>query len=212
MYITFKFIVYYSSTIVHVNSSVSVVIGLNKICMDFILKALSTAMHENRKKVFIVITQLKLREYSKDTHFSLNNYIHVVYISTFRPSLTSCILNLAYRQLKWCQNNTPTWLKCSRALHRTIAFEKWNRLGRNISLGEINLLRSGVIIAFNLLKIRDISLLCMWYIAKWKKRHRIKQSTSILVDNPDFLPEIMTPTSNLYNNKNNNNNVYIHQE
>ena len=60
--------------------------------MDAILKALSTVMKDNRrKKVFIVIKQLKMGEYSKDTHFSLNYYIHVVFISTFPSSLMSCI-------------------------------------------------------------------------------------------------------------------------
>ena len=56
---------------VHVNRSVSVVthklIELNKTCMDAILKALSTVMNENRRnKVFTVIKQLKIWEYSKD--------------------------------------------------------------------------------------------------------------------------------------------------
>ena len=62
---------------VHVNRSVSVVthklIVLNKICMDAILKALSTVMNEYRRnKVFTMIKELKLREYSKDTYFLLN--------------------------------------------------------------------------------------------------------------------------------------------
>ena len=48
-------------------------IELNKICMDAIFKALSTVMNENRRnKVFTVIKQLKMQEYSKDTNFSLN--------------------------------------------------------------------------------------------------------------------------------------------
>ena len=50
----FEFIVWYSSMSVHANGSVSVVthkpIVLNKTCMDAILKALSTAVNENRKK------------------------------------------------------------------------------------------------------------------------------------------------------------------
>ena len=55
----------------HVTRSVSEVthklIELNKTCMDAILKALSTVMNENRRnKVFAVIKQLKIREYSKD--------------------------------------------------------------------------------------------------------------------------------------------------
>ena len=41
------------------------------------------------------------------------------------------------------------------------SIEKENRLGGNISLEEINLLRPGVIIAFNLLSNRHISSLCM---------------------------------------------------
>ena len=62
---------------VHANGSVSVVthklIELIKTCMDAILKALSTVLNENRKnKVFTVIKYLKMREYSKDTYFSLN--------------------------------------------------------------------------------------------------------------------------------------------
>ena len=60
----------------HVNRSVSVVAHmsvLNKTCMDAILKAPSTVMNENRtNKVVTLIKQLKMREYSKDTYFSLN--------------------------------------------------------------------------------------------------------------------------------------------
>ena len=74
---SFESIVRYSSTAVHVNGSVSIVthklMELIKTCMDAILKALSTVMNENRRnKVFYVIKQLKVREYSKDTYFSLN--------------------------------------------------------------------------------------------------------------------------------------------
>ena len=84
---------------VHANGSVSVVthkpIELNKTYMDAILKALSTGKNKNRRnKVFIVIIQLKMREYSKDTDFSLNCYIHMIFILTFPPSLTSCIMNV----------------------------------------------------------------------------------------------------------------------
>ena len=62
---------------VHVNVSISVVthklIEMNKTRMDAILKALSTVMNENiRSKVFTVIKQLKMREYSKATYFSFN--------------------------------------------------------------------------------------------------------------------------------------------
>ena len=73
---------------VHVNRSVSVVTYnrfiLNKSCMDAILKAFSTIMNENRRNnVFTVIKQLKMREYSKDTYFSLNYHIHMIFVSTF---------------------------------------------------------------------------------------------------------------------------------
>ena len=62
---------------VHVNESVSVVayklIELNKTCMNTILKALSIVMNENGgNKLFTVIKQLKMEEYSKDTYFYLN--------------------------------------------------------------------------------------------------------------------------------------------
>ena len=88
---------------IHLFRLVSVVtqtlIELNKTCMAAILKALSTVMNENRRnKVFTVIKQLKMREDSKDT-FSLHYYIHVIFISTFPQSLTSCILNVVDRQL-----------------------------------------------------------------------------------------------------------------
>ena len=75
-------------------------IELNKTCIDAILKALTTVMYENRRnKVFTVIKQVKMPEYSKDTYFSLNYHFHVIFISTFPPSLTSCILNVVDRQL-----------------------------------------------------------------------------------------------------------------
>ena len=78
-------------------------IELNKTCMDAILKALPIVMNENRgNKVFTVIqclsVYLKMRENGKDTYFSLNYYIHVIVISPFPPSLTSCILNVVDRQ------------------------------------------------------------------------------------------------------------------
>ena len=84
----FEFIVLYSSMTIHLFRSVSVVthklIELNKTCMAAILKALFTVMNENRRnKVLTVIKQLTMREYSKDTFFSLNYCIHVVFISTF---------------------------------------------------------------------------------------------------------------------------------
>ena len=63
--------------------------------MDAILKALSTVINGNEiNKLFTVIKLLKIRENSKDNYFSLNYYIHVTFISTFPPSLTSCILNV----------------------------------------------------------------------------------------------------------------------
>ena len=73
---SFEFIVLYSSMTIHVNDSVSVLtyklIGLNKIYMDAILKALPIVTSENiRNKVFTVLKQLKMREYSTDTCFSL---------------------------------------------------------------------------------------------------------------------------------------------
>ena len=88
---------------IHLFRSVSVVthelIELNKTCMAAILEALSTVMNENRRyKVFTVIKQVKMLEYSKDSYFSLNYYIHVIFILMFPPSLTSCILNVVDRQ------------------------------------------------------------------------------------------------------------------
>ena len=73
-------------------------IELNKTCMAAILEALSTVMNENRSRVFTVIKQLKMREYSKDTYFSLNYYTHAIFILMFPPSLTSCILKVVDRQ------------------------------------------------------------------------------------------------------------------
>ena len=100
----FEFIIWFSSMTIHLFRSVSVVIHklieLNKTCMAAILKALFTVMNENRRnKVFTVIKQLTMREYSKDSYFSLNYYIHVIFISKFYQSLTSCILNVVDRQL-----------------------------------------------------------------------------------------------------------------
>ena len=89
---------------IHLFRSVGVVthklIELNKTCIAAILKALPRVMNENRRnKVFTVIKQVKMRKYSKDTYFSLNYHIHVIFISTFPQSLTSCILNDVDRQL-----------------------------------------------------------------------------------------------------------------
>ena len=41
-----------------------------------------------------MIKQLKMREYSAHTDFSLNCYVLVIFISTLPPSLTSCIMNV----------------------------------------------------------------------------------------------------------------------
>ena len=89
---------------IHLFRSVSVVTHelteLNETCMAAILEALSTVMNENRRnKVFTAIKELKMREYSKDTYSSLNCYIHVIFISTFPQSLTSCTLSVVDRQL-----------------------------------------------------------------------------------------------------------------
>ena len=99
----FEFIVKFSSMIIHLFRSVSVVthnlVELHKTCMAAILKALSTVINENRRnKMFTVIKQLKMREFSKDTYFSFNVYIHMIFISTFPRSLTSCILNVVDTQ------------------------------------------------------------------------------------------------------------------
>ena len=61
---------------VHVKRSDIVVthklIALNKTYMDAMLEALSKVMNENKgNKMFTVIKQLKMREYSKDTYVSL---------------------------------------------------------------------------------------------------------------------------------------------
>ena len=93
-----------TTMMIHLFRSVSLVthklISLNKTCMAAILKALSTVMNENRRnKVFTVIKQQKMREYSKDTYFSLFYYIHVIFISMFPQSLTSCILSIVDRHL-----------------------------------------------------------------------------------------------------------------
>ena len=100
----FEFTVKYSSMTIHLLRPVSVVthklIALNKTCMVAILKALSSVMNENRKnKVFTVIKQLKMREYSKETYFSLNYYIYVIFNPSFPQSLMSCILNIVDKQL-----------------------------------------------------------------------------------------------------------------
>ena len=63
--------------------------------MDAILKTLSLVMNKNkRNKVFPMIKQLKMREYSAHFDFSLNCYVLVIFYSTARSSLTSCIQNV----------------------------------------------------------------------------------------------------------------------
>ena len=74
---------------IHLFRSVSVVTykltEVSKTFMPAILKAFSTVMNEDRSnKVFTVVKQLKMREYSKDTYFSFNYYIHV---TSFEPFL-----------------------------------------------------------------------------------------------------------------------------
>ena len=63
--------------------------------MDAILKTLSLVMNENRRnKVFTMIKQLKMREYSAYIDFALNCYVLVIFNSTVPSSLTSYIQNL----------------------------------------------------------------------------------------------------------------------
>ena len=87
---------------IHLFRSVSVVthklVELNKTFMAAILKALSIKINENRRnKMFTVMKQLNMREYSKDTYFSLKFYIHVIFISMFPQSLASCVLGVVDR-------------------------------------------------------------------------------------------------------------------
>ena len=87
---------------IHRFRSVSVVthklVELNKTFMAAILKALSIKINENRRnKIFTVMKQLNMREYSKDTNFSLKFYIHVIFISMFPQSLASCVLGVVDR-------------------------------------------------------------------------------------------------------------------
>ena len=60
--------------------------------MDAILKML---VNKNRRnKVFTMIKQLKMREYSAHFDFSLNCYVLVIFNSTGPLGLTSCIQNV----------------------------------------------------------------------------------------------------------------------
>ena len=63
--------------------------------MDAILKTLSLLMNKNRRnKVFTIIKQLKMREYSAHFDFSLNSYVLVIFNSTVPSSVTSYIQNV----------------------------------------------------------------------------------------------------------------------
>ena len=63
--------------------------------MDAILKLLSLVINENRRnKVFTMIKQLKMHEYSAYTDFALNCYVLVIFNSTVPSSLRSCIQNI----------------------------------------------------------------------------------------------------------------------
>ena len=64
--------------------------------MDAILKTLSSVMNKiRRNKVFTMLKQLKMREFSVHFDFSLNCYTLVIFNSTVPLSLTSCIQNVA---------------------------------------------------------------------------------------------------------------------
>ena len=63
--------------------------------MNAILKKLSEVMNKNRRnKVFTIIKQLKMREYSAHFDFPLNCHVLVLFNSTVPSSLTSCIQNV----------------------------------------------------------------------------------------------------------------------
>ena len=63
--------------------------------MDAILKTLSLVMNKNRRnKLFTMIKQLKMCEYSAHFDFSFN-YVLVIFNLTVPSSLTSCIQNVA---------------------------------------------------------------------------------------------------------------------
>ena len=63
--------------------------------MNAILKTLSLVMNKiRRNKVFTMIKQLKMREYSAHFDFTLNCCILVIFNSTVPSSLTSCIQNI----------------------------------------------------------------------------------------------------------------------
>ena len=63
--------------------------------MDAILNTLSLVMNKNkRNKVYTMIKQLKMCEYSAHFDFSLNCYVLVIFNSTVPSSITSCIQNV----------------------------------------------------------------------------------------------------------------------
>ena len=135
--------------------------------MDAVLKMLSLEMNENRRnKVFTMIKQLKMRENSSHTDFSLNFYVLVVLNSMLPPSLTSCILNIVdiIRDAVEVTSYTTSQHDSEfPAFIYTDCIGKFEPATRNILLEEINLLRQEVIITFNLLGNYGISLLCMSY-------------------------------------------------
>ena len=60
-----------------------------------ILKTLSLVMNENRRnKIFTMIKQLNLREYSAHFDFLLNCYVLLIFNSAVPSSLMSCIQNI----------------------------------------------------------------------------------------------------------------------
>ena len=63
--------------------------------MDAILKTLSLVMNKNKwYKVFTMIKQLKMQEYSAHFVFSLNCYVPDIFNSTVPSGQTSCIQNV----------------------------------------------------------------------------------------------------------------------
>ena len=130
--------------------------------MDAILKTLSLVMNKNRRnKVFTMIKQLKMREYSAHFDFSLNCYVHVIFYSTVHSSLTSCIQNVVdifgdavdvtSSTTRHRHSNVPAFLSTGCSGKVEPARRKYF----------LNLPRPEVIINFNLLGNRGISLFCM---------------------------------------------------
>ena len=89
---------------IHLCRSVSVVtrklVELHKTCMASILKVLSTVINENtRNKVFTVIKQLQMREYSKDTYRIYPKYSDTLNVRTpsFFSEKTPILCTLYFR-------------------------------------------------------------------------------------------------------------------